>query len=201
MIGWLIALGVVVLFACLPLGVSATYRAEGAAIRMIAGPVRFLVYPSKRKKTDTGHKKKEKQQKPSANQQAPAEKGGSYTDFLPLAKTVLEFLGACRPKLRVKRLDFKVILAGNDPAALAVNYGRAWAGVGNLMPHLENNFVIKKRDVEVECDFTAKSTVIYARLDLTITLGRLLHLSLRHGIRALRQFIQITNERKGGAST
>lgn len=194
MIGWLIALGVVVLLACLPLGVSATYNAQGAAVRMIAGPVRFLVYPSKRKKKDSGHEKKAKaqKQKASAKKEEPSQQGGSYTDFLPLAKTVLDFLGACRPKLRVKRLDFKLILAGNDPAALAVNYGRAWAAVGNLMPHLENNFVILKRDVEVECDFTAKSTVVYARLDLTITLGRLLHLSLRHGIRALRQFIQIS---------
>ena len=203
MVGWLIALGVVVLLACLPLGISAAYQAEGATVRVIVGPVRFLVYPSgkkksKDKKEGTG---KAKSTKASTTKQESKPSGGSYQDFIPLGKTILTFLGDCRPKLRVKRLVLKVILAGSDPAALAVNYGRACALVGNLIPHLENNFVIVKRDVEVECDFTAQSTVIYARLDLTILLGRLLQLSARHGIRALRQFIQIINKRKGGAST
>lgn len=203
MTGWLIALGILVLLACLPLGVSAIYNREGANIRMIAGPVRFTIYPSKKKARKPEVKKQAKIQKgkPAAKKQDPGKQGGSYTDFLPLIRTVLDFLGACRPKLRVKRLELKLILAGNDPAALAINYGRAWAAVGNLMPHLENQFVIKKRDVEVECDFTAQSTLVYARLDLTVTLGRLFALSLRHGVRALRQFINITNQRKGGANT
>ena len=48
-------------------------------------------------------------------------------------------------------------------------------------------------------DFTAEKTVIYARLDLSITVGRLLSLGVRYGIRVLREFIRITKLRKGGA--
>ena len=100
----------------------------------------------------------------------------------------------------MNRLELKLILAGGDPCDLAVNYGRAWAAVGNLMPQLERLFVIKKRDVEVECDFTASETLVIARLDLTITLGRLLGLAIVYGIRALREFLKLQKKRKGGAT-
>ena len=68
------------------------------------------------------------------------------------------------------------------------------------MPHLDRLFVIKKRDVEVECDFTASETLVFARLDLTITLGRLLSLAVCYGIRALKEFLNIKKKRKGGAN-
>jgi len=51
----------------------------------------------------------------------------------------------------------------------------------------------------VECDFTAEKTLIDAHLELTITLGRLMHLGLRHGIRVLREYSKIVKLRKGGA--
>ena len=92
-----------------------------------------------------------------------------------------------------------MIMAADDPCDLAVNYGKAWAALGNLMPQLERVFVIQKREVEVECDFTASKTLIFARLDLTITLGRLIAIVIYHGIRILRQYLNIMKTRKGGA--
>ena len=205
--GWLIALAVVAGLAVLPLGVSAKYDAAGPLVRVIAGPVRLKVFPSEKKekkpkkeekrnekKSATGEKKPPQEQKPEQT-----EEGGSLRDFLPLVRIALDFLGELRRKLRVDRLELKLILAGDDPCDLAVNYGRAWAAVGNLFPLLERAFVIKKRDVEVECDFTSDETLVTARLDLTITLGRLLSLVARYGIRALREYVKIKNSRKGGA--
>ena len=92
-----------------------------------------------------------------------------------------------------------LILAGEDPCDLAISYGRAWPALGNLWPKLEEICVIKKRKVEIQCDFETSQTCIIARLDISITLGRLLSLVVRYGIRALVQFLQITNKRKGGA--
>jgi hypothetical protein len=100
----------------------------------------------------------------------------------------------------VNRLDLKLIMAGDDPCDLATNYGRIWEAIGNLFPLLERAFVIKKRDIEVECDFEASETVISARLDITITLGRIISLAVRYAVRALIEFIKIKNKRKGGAS-
>lgn len=198
--GWLIALGVLTVLAILPLGVSARYNTNGPLVRLIIGPVRVLVFPQKKKPAKPQTKKP--QTKPKATADKPKEteeKGGSITDFLPLVRTALDFLGDFKRKLRVNRLGMKLILAGDDPCDLAVNYGRAWAALGNLMPHLERLFVIKKRDLEVECDFTSGESRVSARLDLTITFGRLLTLAVRYGIRALREYLNIMKLRKGGA--
>ena len=201
--GWLIALAVVILLAMLPLGVSAIYDAGGPLVRLIVGPIRIQVYPSTRKRD-----KKEKKPEKSKNEESAAQStgtkskpksGGSVTDFLPLVRVALDFLEDFRRKLRVNRLEVKIILGGGDPCDLAVNYGKAWAAMGNLIPQLERAFVIKKRDMEVECDFTASSTTVLARLDLTITLGRMLSMGVRHAIHGLREFMKINKLRKGGA--
>ena len=134
--------------------------------------------------------------RPPEAQPEQKEKGGSLTRFLPLIKLGLRFLGDFRRKLRLDNLYLRLILAGDDPCDLAVNYGRIWAAVGNLMPRLERLFVIKKRDIQVECDFAASETCVVAHLDITITLGRLLALALVYGVRVLIEFLSM--KRKGG---
>lgn len=213
--GWLIALAVLVLLAALPLGVSVKYDSGGPLVRLLAGPGKLTLYPRPKKKPKPEKKapekpaksEKPKQEEPKPPQPPkeeapkPKEKGGRALDFLPLVKTALDLLGDFRRKLRVKNLELKLILAGNDPCDLAVNYGRANAAMGNLLPQLERLFVIKKRDIQVECDFTASETLVIARLDVTITLGRLLSLGVRYGLRALKEFLTIKKKRKGGAVT
>ncbi len=198
--GWLIALAVLTGLALLPLGVSAKYDAAGPLVRLIAGPVRLTVYPSgKEKKPKKEESKEVKKKSAGTAPKKPREEkksGGKLTDFLPLVETALALLNDFRKKLRVNRLELKIIMAADDPCDLAVNYGKAWAALGNLMPRLEQFLVIKKRDLEVECDFTADQTTVYARMDVTITLGRLVYLAVRYGVRALKQFIKI---QKGGA--
>ena len=200
--GWLITLGILVLLAILPLGASAMYHAEGFFLNIIAGPIRIPIIPGKKKeekkkKPAPEKKKTDKKTKPKTPPQK-KQKGGPITDFLPLVDTALELLNAFRKKLRIQHLDLKLIMAGDDPCDLALNYGRANAALGNLLPRLERCFVIKKRNLEVECDFEASETVITARADITITLGWLLAIVVFYGIRGLRQFIQIKNKRKGG---
>lgn len=147
--------------------------------------------PAEEKKTEPEEQKELKPEKKS---------GGPITDFLPLLKTALDMLGAFRRRLRLNVLEVKVVLGGGDPCDLGLNYGRAWAAIGNLQPQLEKIFVIKKRKIDVECDFCADQTKITARLDLTITLGRILATVVVYGIRALIQFLIIIIKRKGGAA-
>lgn len=200
--GWLIAAGVLFLLAILPIGVSAVYNTYGPLVRLIAGPVKVTVFPSKKAKKEKDKpkpKKEKKEASPSVKTKSKEKKGGSFKDFLPLLDLILDFLDKFRRKLRVNRLEMKLVMAGDDPCDLAVNYGKAWTALGNLMPHLERLFVIKKRNLEVECDFTAEKTLIFARLDLTITIGRILSMGVVHGIRILRQYLKIMKTRKGGA--
>lgn len=198
--GWLIALGVLLVLGCLPLGISGIYKADGPVAKLLIGPVKIALYPREKKEKTKSAKKEKLKETAKSEKTAPAEKkGGSFTDFLPLVRIATDFLGDLRRKLRVKRLELLLCMAGGDPCDLAVNYGRAWAAVGNLMPQLERLFVIKKRDVQVCCDFTQSQTTIYVRVEITITLGRLLGLLLRYGWRALKEYLKITNKRKGGA--
>lgn len=209
--GWLIAFVIIFLLAILPLGASVKYNADGPLVRIIAGPVRFTVFPMKKKekkeKKPKEKKKKEKKQKPPKEakkgkakpKEEKKEKGGSILDFLPLVQVGLDLLNDFRWKLRLNRLELKLIMAADDPADLGMNYGKAWAAVGNLVPMLERSFVIKKKDIEVECDFTTSETLIIARLDITITLGRIIALVVVNGIRGLREFLKIMKKRKGGA--
>lgn len=207
--GWIITLLILVLLAILPLGADVRYNAEGLSLKVIAGPIRIGILPSKKNKPKKERKEKEKPrkpreakvQKPQKSEETPKEKGGPITDFLPLVKVALDLLNSLRKKLRIRRLELKLIMAADDPCDLAVNYGRANAALGNLLPQLERCFVIKKRDVEIECDFEASETVIIARADVIITLGWLLAIPVFYGVRGLKKFIQIKNKRKGGAST
>lgn len=227
--GWWIALGLITLLAVLPLGVSVKYDADGAVVKLIAGPVKITLFPRPKKDKKA---KEDKKAAPEADAQQPAaeepkaepekaaqpeeitqsektelqkaetpakKSGGPITDFLPLVRIALDMLGAFRRKLRVNLLELKLIMAADDPCDLAVNYGRAWAAVGNLMPRLEKLFVIKKRNIEVECDFETSQTLVTARLDLTITLGRILATAVVYGVKALIEFLKIKNKRKGGA--
>lgn len=203
--GWLITLVILVVLAWIPLGATIRYNTDGLSLKIIAGPIRLTVLPKKNKEEKSKKKPKDKSapKKVKASSTQPAtpkqeEKGGPITDFLPLVNTALDLLNAFRKKLRIDRLELKLIMAADDPCDLAVNYGRAWAAVGNLFPRLERWLVIKKRDVEVECDFEASKTVVIAHVDLTITLGRLLGILIWYGVRALKQFISINNKRKGG---
>ena len=228
--GWLITLGILFLLAILPLGVSVRYDEDGAVVKVVAGPVRITLFPrpkkeKKSKKTDKKSRKESGKQAetPKAEQsentetsaqttksevsaksekkdKAAQKSGGPIADFLPLVQIALDMLGAFRRRLRVNMLELRLVMAADDPCDLAVNYGRAWAAVGNLMPRLERVFVIKKRNIEVECDFETSQTRVMARLDLTITLGRIIATAVVYGIKALIEFLKIKYKRKGGAS-
>lgn len=197
--GWLIALAVIVLLAILPLGVSAIYDEAGPLIRLIFGPVKLQVFPAKKKPSAPKKAKAKKQKTQSIGAQKKTSNGGKLSDFLPIVYTILDFLADFRRKLRVNRLEMKLTMAGDDPCDLAVNYGRAWAALGNLEPQLDRLFIIKKKDLQIQCDFEETDTRIAARLDLTITVGRLLALATRYGVRVLREFLSIMKLRKGGA--
>ena len=204
--GWLIALGVLTLIAILPIGVSAIYNEDGPRVSVIAGPLRLLVFPLKQKEKKEKTLKQEEKAKPQKTKKTSPKtkeekrkKGGSIDDFLPIVDAVLDFVAAFGRRLRINHLQLKLILAGGDPSDLALNDGKGWAALGNLMPLLERAFVIKKRDLEVECDFLADKTAIIARLDLTITIGRIFSLLIIRGIPIVRELIKLLKKLKGGA--
>lgn len=197
----LVLLVCLLLLGMLPLGICARYDQRGAQAWIITGPFRFPVYP--------GGERKNKRKSAGAIPQKDGfeshaqikKKSGKLTDFLPIVRLVLDFLVDFRSRLRINDLQLKVMLAGGDPCDLSINYGRAWAALGNLMPLLERYFVIKKRNLEIECDYTADSTLINGYIDMTISVGRIFTIGVYHGIKVLHKYLRITNNAKDGATS
>lgn len=198
MIGWLITAVILILLWFLPLGVRVIYNQNGIFADLLIGFIPVKVYPGKKNNGEKSKSKDTSSKQESQKNKKEDRSGGSYKDFVPLIKMITAFLGDFRRKLVIKRLEMKLVLAGDDPCDLAVSYGSSWAAVGNLFPQLERFFTIKKRDVEVLCDFTAEQIRVFARLDLTLTVGRILCLGFSHGVHILKEYFRIMKLRKGG---
>lgn len=212
MTGWLIFLGIIVAIAILPVGGSVRYDEGGPEVKLILGPIRLLLFPRpKKEKKEAGKDAKKKEKKSKTEQEKPVEapipdgppegapskklekpkKGGSLLDFLPLVDVALDMLSSLVGRLRVNYLQLHLILAGDDPADLAINYGRAQAAGATLLAQLNRFLVIKKQDVQIQCDFTSDNTTVLARVDLTITVGRAIGWAVGYGVKALITFLKI----------
>ena len=193
--GWLLCLAVLLMVGALPIGVFWEYRHGAAGLYAQLGPVRIPIRGKREKKTQAKAGR-------SFESHETAKKKGSdrrVSDYFPLMKPVLKFLVDFRKKLRVSDLRLKIVLAGDDPCDLSLNYGRAWAAVGNLMPLMDRFLVIKNREISIECDYAGSHTTVDAAIRLTVTVARLLQIVLYHGISILREYYKILKQAKDGA--
>ena len=112
--GWLIALGILILIGFIPVGVSVKYNSEGPLVRLIVGPVKYTLVPGKKKEKKPKKEKKAKKKDELQTQPPPAPKekkkqtGGKLTDFIPLVKVALDFLGDFIKRLKFNRLEVKL---------------------------------------------------------------------------------------------
>ena len=165
-------------------------------LRAKIGPFWLSRIPRRKKRKGTAAA----EEKPDA----PAKKtlltlpAGSASETWELLRFLSDVLGALRRKIRLDELTLHVRFgAGDDAAKTAIRYGRAWAIIGVVMPHLERIFVIKKRDIGAELDYNEKENMrVDAHLLTTITVGRALALLVYAGVR----YLKMTNGmKKGGA--
>ena len=84
MMGWLIALAVLILLAILPLGASVLYDEDGPRVRIVAGPLKLQVFPLK-KKPKKNKPKAEKPKKDKKTKEAAPE--GEKPEPFPKPKT------------------------------------------------------------------------------------------------------------------
>lgn len=202
MVGWLIALAVVLLLASIPfwpVGLVAVYREGGLEIAIRLGLLRFKLDPegSTLKDLIVPVIKKEAEILVTTIK-AKKEEGGKLSDLLPLLNAIWKLLGDLRRKVRVKRLDMCLTLAGGDPCDLALNYGKAWAAVGNIVSFLENFLIIKKRNVQVNTDFLGDTTRVYLKVFANMTIWRLFSLLMKHGLPLRDEYKKFLNIDEGG---
>lgn len=199
---WLIIPAVLLLILLIPVGINGYYQNDTGRIWLRVGFLRFLLHPrNKRSKKAVKDTKKSNSDSFEGKHTTGKKQGGSLSDYYPLISLVLDFLDTFRRKLRINNLVFKMVLGDDDPCDLSIKYGGAWTVLGNILPLLDRYFVIRKRDLEILCDYTSGQTKIYAEIDFTITVGNILAIAGYHGIRFLRKFLKIMNKRKGGAMT
>lgn len=204
MTGWLVALGVLLTAAALipliPVRLNVIYKEDGLTYKLFFGLLRIR---PEWLKSEEGLKPKLQRDAKVITKKAKAaateKNGGDLSQFWPFLEALGKLLNDLRRKIRVKKLELYLVMGGDDPCNLALSYGKAWAAVGNIMPLLEQIFVIKKRDVQVSCDFLAQSTKIYLKLNVTMTLFRLVSLLVQHGVKTYREYEKITNTDEGGA--
>ena len=201
---WITA-AILLALAVLPLGVRIRYNEAGFVLKVIAGPLKITVFPREKKTKKQKTKPQKREQKvvqpaqSSENLESPPqppkaqpekkEKGGSLTRFLPLVKLGLKFLGSFRRKLRLDNLYLRLILAGDDPCDLAVNYGRSWAAVGNLMPQLERLMRIPDPRLHVEVDFDASELRLTGDVGVTLQIRDLLAIGFAFAKPVLRWYL------------
>lgn len=196
--GWIVGGILLVLLAMMPIRLLIAYSLQGVSVKLKAGLLTFSVLPRKPKTTQ----KKENEAGETAAAGSNAEKQTTKREkpdisaYLRVLKLVLDLLIRLRNKAVMKRFDFLLILAGDDPSDLAVLYGRTQGAFAVLFGQIEAAFNIHKRNIRIECDFTADKTVFEGFTDISITFGRLFYLAARYGTVILKEYFTIINNKK-----
>lgn len=206
----MMALGIVLLvllgIGMLPVGVWVRFDRGDLALRLKVGPFAIPILPKKppslKKQAKQAAKAKKKQQAKLAKQQAkkeakdkpdaPKKKKLHITPAFirDLARIGVGFLGGLRRKLYLPELTVYLCMGGEDAAAQAEGYGRAWAILGAATPVLENTFRIGRRDLQAVLDWSETSTTCFAQAEVRIRVGGALYLALRAGVQFLKALSQ-----------
>lgn len=196
MTGWLIALGIVLALACLPLGFDLRYDGAGLQAMALAGPVCLRLYPQPTRGKKSPKKNEKAQPSPKAPEDGPPpgaptkklehpKSGGNWTEFLPLLDDILDALSSLWGRLRLRQLVLHLTIAGEDPADVAIAYGRAQGAVEVLRAQLHRFLIIRREDIRVCCDFTGTKCQVVLHWEGTITLGRAVSWAVCYGWKLL----------------
>lgn len=194
----LVILLCLLLIGLIPVGILVGYEQGEAWLSIVFGFVRFPVYPRKHKANNSRFAKKQKNGKFQSHARS-KKKRRDLNEYLPLVQLVFDFLRDFRTKLRINDLQFKAVLAGDDPCDLSISYGRVWAARSCLEPCLEHYFSINNRCIEIACNYTADTTYIRGYINMTLTISQIILIAAYHGVRVLRKYYKITNKAKDGA--
>lgn len=184
----LLLLLILFLLSRIRLGVQARYSEDGLRLRLIAGPLRIVLYPQKPKKPGEKRKKaprKAKKNGQKSRENQPEPKGGGLQLFLEMLPVVGQAAGALRRRLRIDELTVHLTWASDDPAKTALGFGKANAAMGMIWPMFDHNFYVKEHDLGVAADFAQKKPTVYCCAALTMTIGQLTAFGVRFGIKLL----------------
>ena len=176
-------LAALVLISLIRVGVRAEYDGGQFTVHLRVGPAALRVYPFKQKKKKPEKPKKPKPQK--KREEAEPGNGEKLPLLWELLPVALRAAGSLRRKISVDLLEVHILLAGSDPASVAVAYGSVNAIIGMVLPLLEQNFHIRQRDIRTAADFQRAHSEVRAKAALSLTVGQGVTFALRFGWQAL----------------
>lgn len=169
MIGWLIALAVLVLFLLLKVGVFLHWDSEASVLKVRVGLFRFSL------STDEKKGKKKKQTKKDTKPASPAKAKGEKNDKTNLKKWIkallahwtdlFSLLGKVLTSPALDLLRLYIAVAGEDAE---LQYGKYCAGLSAGLPVLHNTFCVKKQDIQIACRYEIPKTQIMAEVEATV---------------------------------
>lgn len=176
---WIIPVAILVVLVgliFLPVGLRVVYSEDGLLVKLLVGFLSFKLNLTEINEMQLSRRLKRKQKMETDPNYEPRiiKPNGTLREFFPLLDLYLQLLFNEKYKLRVKLLELKLTMAGDDPFDLAMNYAKAQTIINGLLPQLERFLNIRKKKLDIACDFLAEETMLYARADLRIPLGRLI---------------------------
>ena len=204
--GWII-LGVILLLIVLlclaPVGVYIRYDAE-LLLRLRIGPISMTILPKKEKPSKTVKKDRKGKAAQSetaegaSESDAPSEKKTKFPkpnkaqiiySLRTLPGILKKALSRTRRAILISPLYVKVVFAGDDPADIAENYGKAQALVSALFPELKKLVRIKKARIALSANYENEQMELYAEAGLRLRFGTILIIAFSAAFSMLRWFL------------
>ncbi len=215
----LFLLVLLLLVLLLPARVRVMLRQEKFFLWVGLGPFRLRLLPWKKKKSKKQKKSEKPEETKPQNREPPpspppqAERPGEAARPAPqirkestpvsggmekldipyimdLIHLGLSAMGQFRRALRVDRFLLDCAIATGDAAKTAMAYGAAAAGVGMFLPLLEENLRVRKKDIQVICDFEGTESQIFLEVQVSALVFQLLII----GIKVLRGFLRLQKQ-------
>jgi len=183
-------LALIAILLALRVGIVLEYSEEGFLLELIAGPRSISLYPREHKE-----KKPEKEKKPAKRpEETEPKKGGRMDAFRDIWAFIKKIIIRLRRRFRMDELIIHTMVAGENPVAVALSYGGVSAAMGMIIPVLEQNFNIKKRDIQSTFSFELREPRIYFRAKLTMAVWQVLYV----GLPAILDYIKLKRIKEDG---
>lgn len=180
------------LISLIRIGGRVRYGQAGLFITALAGPFKIQLLPMKprKEKKPKEEKKPKKEKPPKEKKTAPEGQPGTLARLKQMLPVITQFCGALKRKIRIDDLELELIWGGSDPAAIAVGYGYANAVLGMLWPVFDYNFKMKRHSFQIGMDYGASQPMVELQAAVTLTVGQIMILGLRYGVKALTAWIK-----------
>lgn len=160
-------LALITLFCFMRLRLIAEYDHRGLVAYVKLGPLRRQIAGKK--------KKAGKKEEGAGEKKEEGRKKGTFEDFKAMLPDLTDVVRRLFRRIVVEELTLRYVAAGGEnPAAAALQFGGAYAGIGVLLPILESVFTIKRRDLQAEVDFGATESTLYAKAHLSMAVWQVL---------------------------